>query len=71
MKLTSEKGIINMKLSFSTLACPDFEWTDIYSIAKDFHFDGIEIRGYFFSKGKAVYRFAASEHSSKAKEPES
>ena len=45
MKLTSEKGIINMKLSFSTLACPDFEWTDIYSIAKDFHFDGIEIRG--------------------------
>ena len=34
-----------MKISFSTLACPDFSWTDIYSMAKDFGFDGIEIRG--------------------------
>lgn len=34
-----------MKISFSTLGCPDFSWTDIYSMAKDFNFDGIEIRG--------------------------
>ncbi len=34
-----------MKLAFSTLGCPDFAWTDIYSCAKDFGFDGIEIRG--------------------------
>lgn len=34
-----------MKISFSTLACPDFSWTDIYSMAKDFGFNGIEIRG--------------------------
>jgi hypothetical protein len=34
-----------MKLSFSTLACHDFEWSDIYSMAKDLGFDGIEIRG--------------------------
>ncbi|MEZ4357974.1 MAG: AMP-binding protein [Eubacteriales bacterium] len=34
-----------MKLSFSTLGCPDFDWPDIYSVAKDFGFDGIEIRG--------------------------
>lgn len=34
-----------MKTSFSTLACPDFSWQDIYSMAKDFNFDGIEIRG--------------------------
>ncbi|MBE6611830.1 MAG: AMP-dependent synthetase, partial [Ruminococcaceae bacterium] len=34
-----------MKISFSTLGCPDFAWTDIYSCAKDFGFDGIEIRG--------------------------
>ena len=34
-----------MKISFSTLACPDFSWADIYSMAKDFGFDGIEIRG--------------------------
>lgn len=34
-----------MKLAFSTLACPDFDWKDIYSMAKDLGFDGIEIRG--------------------------
>lgn len=34
-----------MKLAFSTLGCPDFDWSDIYSIAKDFGFSGIEIRG--------------------------
>lgn len=34
-----------MKLAFSTLGCPDFSWPDIYSMAKDFGFDGIEIRG--------------------------
>ena len=42
---TKKKGIFPMKISFSTLACPDFEWSDIYSMAKDFQFDGIEIRG--------------------------
>lgn len=34
-----------MKISFSTLACPDFSWTDIYSMAKDVGFNGIEVRG--------------------------
>lgn len=34
-----------MKISFSTLACPDYAWTDIYSMAKDLQFDGIEVRG--------------------------
>lgn len=34
-----------MKTCFSTLACPDFSWQEIYSMAKDFNFDGIEIRG--------------------------
>jgi len=34
-----------MKLSFSTLGCPDFAWTDIYTLAKDFGFHGIEMRG--------------------------
>ncbi len=34
-----------MKIAFSTLGCPHFAWTDIYSVAKDFGFDGIEIRG--------------------------
>ena len=34
-----------MKISFSTLACPYFSWEDIYSMAKDLNFDGIEVRG--------------------------
>lgn len=34
-----------MKISFSTLACPMYSWSDIYSMAKDLNFDGIEIRG--------------------------
>jgi len=34
-----------MKIAFSTLACPDFSWQDIYSMAKDLGFAGIEIRG--------------------------
>lgn len=34
-----------MKIAFSTLGCPDFDWADIYSMAKDLGFDGIEIRG--------------------------
>lgn len=34
-----------MKIAFSTLGCPDFDWSDIYAMAKDLGFDGIEIRG--------------------------
>ncbi len=34
-----------MKLAFSTLGCPNFSWTEIYSMASDLGFDGIEIRG--------------------------
>ena len=34
-----------MRLSFSTLACPNLSWQEIYSMAKDFGFEGIEIRG--------------------------
>ncbi len=34
-----------MKLSFSTLGCPDFDWAEVYSMATDFGFAGIELRG--------------------------
>ena len=33
-----------MKICFSTLGCPDFDWSDVYSMAKDLGFDGIELR---------------------------
>ncbi|HOP93587.1 MAG TPA: AMP-binding protein [Acetivibrio thermocellus] len=44
-----------MKIAFSTLGCPDFSWTDIYSMAKDFGFNGIEIRGL----GKEIFAVKA------------
>ncbi|MDP4133872.1 MAG: AMP-binding protein [Bacillota bacterium] len=34
-----------MKIAFSTLGCPDFDWSDIYTMAKDMGFNGIELRG--------------------------
>lgn len=34
-----------MKLSFSTLGCPDWSFNEIFSFASDLGFDGIEIRG--------------------------
>lgn len=34
-----------MKIAFSTLGCPDFTWNEIYSMAKDLGFNGIEVRG--------------------------
>jgi fatty-acyl-CoA synthase len=44
-----------MKISFSTLACPKATWRDIYSMAKDIGFDGIEIRGL----GDDIYAYQA------------
>lgn len=40
-----------MKLSFSTLGCPDWTWDVIFSAAKDIGMDGIEVRGV----GKRIY----------------
>lgn len=34
-----------MKLAFSTLGCPDWDFEDILSTAKDLGYDGIEVRG--------------------------
>ncbi|MBR6533977.1 MAG: sugar phosphate isomerase/epimerase [Clostridia bacterium] len=34
-----------MKLSFSTLGCPEWTWAEILAVARDLGFDGIEIRG--------------------------
>lgn len=34
-----------MKISFSTLGCPSWTWNEITSVAKDFGYEGIEIRG--------------------------
>ena len=34
-----------MKLGFSTLGCPQWDWAEILGTAKDMGIDGIEIRG--------------------------
>ena len=34
-----------MKFAFSTVGCPDYQWSDVYSMAKDLGYDGIEVRG--------------------------
>ncbi len=34
-----------MKISFSTLGCPEWSWDDMLATAKDIGFNGIEIRG--------------------------
>lgn len=34
-----------MKISFSTVGCPNFTWDEIVATAKDFGYDGIELRG--------------------------
>ncbi len=34
-----------MKLSFSTLGCPDWTFPEIFAVASDLRYDGIEIRG--------------------------
>ena len=34
-----------MKFAFSTLGCPEWGFSDIVSTAKDFGYDGVEIRG--------------------------
>lgn len=34
-----------MKISFSTLGCPQWSWDDMIVTAKDVGFDGIEVRG--------------------------
>ncbi len=33
-----------MKISFSTISCSGFGWTDVYAMAKDFGYNGIELR---------------------------
>lgn len=34
-----------MKISFSTVGCPNYTWNEIISTAKDLGYDGIELRG--------------------------
>ncbi|MDR2670978.1 MAG: AMP-binding protein [Oscillospiraceae bacterium] len=48
-----------MKIAFSTLACPNWSFSDVTAAAKDFGFDGIEIRGL----GEDIYAVRAQPFS--------
>lgn len=41
-----DEVVISMKISFSTLACPDFSWTDIYTMAKDLALAALKSAGW-------------------------
>ena len=56
--------LITMKIAFSTLGCPGFSWADIYSMAKDLGFDGIEVRG----QGEEIFSVKANPFSEKEME---
>ena len=43
-KILRKEGKHNMKLAFSTLCCPNYDWKDIFTMAKDLGFEGIEVR---------------------------
>lgn len=43
-----------MKIAFSTLGCPDWSFDEIYTMARDLGYDGIEIRG--LGQEMSVYR---------------
>ena len=51
-----------MKIAFSTLACPKFSWEEIYSMAKDLGYDGIEVRGL----GKDIFAVRAQPFTEEA-----
>ncbi|NLK39758.1 MAG: sugar phosphate isomerase/epimerase [Clostridiales bacterium] len=54
-----------MKLSFSTLGCPDWTLNEIIAIASDLGYDGVEIRGV----GDEIYAPKSPEFSIKNIEP--
>ena len=55
-----------MKLSFSTLACPGYSFSEIYTMAKDLGFDAIELRGVVVRDGMPNFDIAEGVSSQKA-----
>ncbi len=46
-----------MKIAFSTLCCPNYEWKDIFSMATDLGFDGIEVRHIQEDEAKSPFSY--------------
>ncbi len=54
-----------MKLAFSTLCCPNYDWKEIFSMATDLGFDGIEVR--YIKEEEALSPFSAENCDDTAK----
>ncbi|MBR5381146.1 MAG: AMP-binding protein, partial [Oscillospiraceae bacterium] len=57
-----------MKISFSTLGCPDFAWNDVCTMAKDLGYQGVEVRGLgedLFSAGVSPFSQGRKEETRK------
>ncbi len=54
-----------MKIAFSTLCCPGYEWKEIFTMAKDLGFDGIEVR--HIKEEEASSPFAPEKYEQTAK----
>ncbi len=46
-----------MKIAFSTLCCPNYEWKDVFSMATDLGFDGIEVRHIQEDEAKSPFSY--------------
>lgn len=46
-----------MKIAFSTLCCPNYEWKEIFSMATDLGFDGIEVRHIQEDEAKSPFAY--------------
>src|SRR4051794_15992263 len=44
--LAKHRGKMPMKFAFSTVSCPEWNFEQIASRAKEFGYDGVEIRGF-------------------------
>ncbi len=50
-----------MKIAFSTLCCPNYDWTDIFTMATDLGFDGIEVRHIKEDEAKSPFSYENCE----------
>ena len=53
-----------MKIAFSTLCCPNYDWKEIFSMATDLGFDGIEVR--YIKEEEALSPFSVEKCDSTA-----
>ena len=54
-----------MKIAFSTLCCPNYDWKEIFSMATDLGFDGIEVRYIKEEEAQSPFSFEKCDETAK------